>query len=145
VKQRARHSQVLPGPQMVRSLTSRTTLLTINSQAEVLGVASSVAQLLEGAIRLFKRVRNAYERHHNLTAALDKHALEIETINLLVRTIDDEDALQTAVVNSELTKLHAVGVKLVRCLRELDPGNKGMVRLISLCMARRTRKRSPIS
>jgi hypothetical protein len=116
---------------MVRSITSRTTLLTINSQAEVLGVASSVAQLLEGAIRLIKRVRNAYERHHNLTAALDKHALEIETINLLVRTIDDEDALQTAVVNSELTRLHNVGVKLVRCLRELDPGNKGMVRQLA--------------
>ena len=118
-------------PQMVRSITSRTTLLTINSQAEVLGVASSVAQLLEAAIRLVKRVRNAYERHHNLTAALDKHALEIETINLLVRTIDDEDALQTAVVNSELTRLHTVGVKLVRCLRELDPGNKGMVRQLA--------------
>jgi hypothetical protein len=135
VKQRARTATffrlIFVHPQMVRSITSRTTLLTINSQAEVLGVASSVAQLLEAAIRLVKRVRSAYERHHNLTAALDKHALEIETINLLVRTIDDEDALQTAVVNSELTKLHAVGVKLVRCLRELDPGNKGMVRQLA--------------
>lgn len=74
---------------------------------------------------MLKRVRKAYERHCNLTAAIDKHALEIETINLLVRTIDDEDVLQTAVVNLELTKLHAIGAKLVRCLRELDPGTRG--------------------
>jgi hypothetical protein len=122
---------IFADPQMVRSLTSRTTLLTINSQAEVLGVASSVAQLLEGAIRLLKRVRKAHERRHDLTSVLDKHALEIETINVLVRTVDDEDALQTAVVNSELTKLHAVGAKLVRRLRELDPGNKGRVRQLA--------------
>jgi hypothetical protein len=130
---------IFADPQMVRSLTSRTTLLTINSQAEVLGVASSVAQLLEGAIRLLKRVRKAYERHHDLTAVLDKHALEIETINVLIRTIDDEDALQTAVVNSELTKLHAVGAKLVRCLRELDPGNKGRVRQLAHQLVRGTK------
>jgi hypothetical protein len=99
--------------------------------AEVLGVASSVAQLLEGAIRLLKRVRKAYERHQNLTAVLDKHALEIETINTLVFTIKNENALQTAVVIAELDKLYAVGVKLVRCLEELDSGKKGIVRQLA--------------
>jgi hypothetical protein len=116
---------------MVCFLNSRTTLLTISSQADVLGVASSVAQLLEGAIRLLKRVRKAYERHQHLTEALDKHTLEIENINAIVRTIVDEDALQTAAVSSELTKLHAVGAKLLKCLRELDPGNKGIVRQLA--------------
>ena len=32
---------------------------------------------------------------------------------------------------AELTKLRAVGAKLVKCLRELDPGNKGMVRQLA--------------
>jgi hypothetical protein len=117
--------------QMVRFLNSRTTLLTISSQADVLGVASSVAQLLEGAIRLLKRVRKAYERHQNLAEVLDKHALEIENINAIVRAIVDEDALQTAVVTSELEKLHAIGAKLVNCLEELDPRNKGKVRQLA--------------
>jgi len=76
-------------------------------------------------------VRKAYERHQNLTAALDKHALEIETINTLVFTIDNENALQTAVVIAELDKLYTVGVKLVRCLEELDSGKKGIVRLLA--------------
>jgi hypothetical protein len=116
---------------MVRFLNSRTTLLTISSQADVLGVASSVAQLLEGAIRVLKRVRKAYERHQNLAEVLDKHALEIENINAIVRAIVDEDALQTAVVTSELEKLHAIGAKLVNCLEELDPRNKGKVRQLA--------------
>ena len=106
-------------------------LLTVNYQAEVLGVASSVAQLLDGAIRLLKRVRKAYDRHQNLTATLDKHALEIETINTLVCLIKNENALQTAVVITELDKLYAVGVKLVRCLEELDSGKKGIVRQLT--------------
>jgi hypothetical protein len=76
-------------------------------------------------------VRKAYERHQNLTAVLDKHALEIETINTLVIIIEKENALQTAVVIAELDKLYAVGVKLVRCLEELDSGKKGIVRQLA--------------
>lgn len=122
---------VLSHSQMVRALTVLTTILTINSQAEAIGVASSVAQLLEASIRVLRRIRKAYERHQSLIAVLDKHTLEIESINVLVRTIDDEDALQTAVVISELTKVHAVGTKLAECLGELDPGNKGRVRQLA--------------
>lgn len=99
--------------------------------AEVLGAASSVAQLLEGAIRLLKRLRKAYERHQNLTEVLDKHTLEIENINAILHAIASEDALQTAVVAFELTKLHVVGSKLVECLKELDSGNKGVVRQLA--------------
>lgn len=76
-------------------------------------------------------MRKAYDRHQNLTTALDKHALEMETINALVRTIDNEAALQTAVVIAELDKLYTLGVKLVRCLEELDPGKKGIFRQLA--------------
>lgn len=99
--------------------------------AEVLGVASSVAQLLEGAIRLLKRLRKAYDRHYNLIEVLDKHTLEIENINAILHAIISEDALQTAVVASELAKLHTIGSKLVECLKELAPGNKGVVRQLT--------------
>lgn len=62
---------------------------------------------------------------------LDEHAREIESINLIVRTIVDEDALQTAAVASELNRLYAVGEKLVRCLKELDAGDKGKARRLA--------------
>jgi hypothetical protein len=76
-------------------------------------------------------VRKAYERQQNLTEALDKHALEIENLNAIVGAIVNENALQTAAVSSELTKLHDVGAKLVKCLGELDPRNKGIVRQLA--------------
>jgi ATP phosphoribosyltransferase regulatory subunit HisZ len=76
-------------------------------------------------------VRKAYERHQNLTAALDKYVLEIDSVNAIVSTIVDEDALQTASVASELTKLCTVGTKLMKCLKELDPGDKGIVRQLA--------------
>jgi hypothetical protein len=76
-------------------------------------------------------MRKAYERHQNLTAALDKYVLEIDSVNAIVSTIVDEDALQTASVASELTKLCTVGTKLMKCLKELDPGDKGIVRQLA--------------
>jgi hypothetical protein len=76
-------------------------------------------------------VRKAYDRHQNLTEVLDQATLELESINAIVRAIVDEDALQTPAVAAELTKLYALGTKLVKCLKELDPGNKGAVRQIA--------------
>jgi len=99
--------------------------------ADIIGVAASVAQLLEGAIRLLKRLRKAHERHQDLVETLDEHSLEIENVNSIVRAIVQENALQTAVVVAELTKLHTVGAKLVKCLEELDPGDKGTVRRLA--------------
>lgn len=85
------------------------------------------------------RLRKAYERHHSLVAVLDKHALEIESVSALVCTINDEDALQTAVVISELTRVHAIGTRLAECLGELDPGNKGKVRQLAHQLVHGTR------
>ncbi|KAH7356406.1 hypothetical protein BKA65DRAFT_592024 [Rhexocercosporidium sp. MPI-PUGE-AT-0058] len=99
--------------------------------AEVLGVAASVAQVLEVAFRLIKRAKKAYDRHNNLIEVLDQHSLEIQSVSAIVNTILDEDALQTAVVALELEKVGAIGRKLVQYLRDLDPGSKGQVRLIA--------------
>jgi hypothetical protein len=116
---------------MVRLLNLQTALLTINFQADILGVAAAVAQLLEGSIRLLSRIRKAYERHQNLIELLDSHVLAIDSITSIIGTIVDEDALQTAAVASELIKLRVIGTKLMKCIRELDPGDKGKVRQLA--------------
>jgi len=99
--------------------------------AEVLGVAASVVQLLEVAFRLIARVKKAYDRQNKLSEVLRKYTLEIESLSAIVRTILDEDALQTAMVALELDKVAVVGKKLVQCLRDLDPGSKGQMRQIA--------------
>lgn len=76
-------------------------------------------------------MRKAYDRHQNHTEVLDRVGLELEGINNIVRAIVDEDALQTPAVAAELTKLSELGTKLVKCLKDLDPGNKGAVRQIA--------------
>lgn len=48
----------------------------------------------------------------------------------------DEDALQTESVAFELKKIQATGAKLVKCLKELDPGGKGRARQLGRHMLR---------
>jgi hypothetical protein len=118
---------------MVRFSSSHLESGVINreDQAEILGAAAAVAGLLDAAIRLIRQVQKAYERQQNLAEFLDKHALEIENINAIVRLVADENALQTAAVAVELTNLHIVGVKLLKCLKELDAGDKGKARQLA--------------
>lgn len=105
-------------------------ILTKPLQAEVFGAAAAVAQLLEVSFRLIKRLKKAHDRQHSFVEVLGQHALEIESLRAIVCTIQDEEALQTAVVGLELDKVGAVGKKLVQCLRDIDPGTKGKVRQI---------------
>ncbi|KAM0285980.1 hypothetical protein ACHAQH_001169 [Verticillium albo-atrum] len=99
--------------------------------ADIFGATAAVAGLLEGALRLIKRVRKAYERQKELSEILDKHMADIESIGNIVDAILDEDALQTAVVTSELTKIRVIAGRLVKCLKELDPGSKGRTRQVA--------------
>lgn len=66
-----------------------------------------------------------------MTAVLDKHIEVIDSINAIINTIVDEEALQTAAVAFELTKLCIIGTRLMQCLRDLDPGDKGTVRKLT--------------
>jgi hypothetical protein len=79
------------------------------------------------AIRLVNEARKAHERQKSLVDLLDRHAVQLEGINALVRAIFAEESLQTAVVAAELTKVSAAGQRLVRCLKALQPGRKGPV------------------
>lgn len=75
-------------------------------------------------------MRKAYDRHQNQSEVLDQASLELESINAIVQAIVDEDALQTPAVAAELNKICALGNKLVKCLKEIDPGKKGAARRI---------------
>jgi hypothetical protein len=53
-------------------------------------------------------------------------------------TITEEDALQTAAVAAELADLEVVAKKLVTCLEELDPKEKGFLRQLAHQLISRT-------
>lgn len=83
--------------------------------------------MLEIAIRIFGRLRKAYERSKDLVGVIDAHTLELNNIKSMIQTVEDEDDLQTAPVGVELAKLKAVEDKVVIYLKEIDPGTKGSV------------------
>ena len=97
-------------------------------QADVLGAASAATGLLETAIRIIERVLKAYRRQQNLTDVLKKHADKLKEIRKIVQMIADEDALQTANVALEVTKLRTIETELVQCLRTFDPGSTSPMR-----------------
>ncbi|KAL2073856.1 hypothetical protein VTL71DRAFT_11182 [Oculimacula yallundae] len=99
--------------------------------AEIIGVAASVAQLLEVAFRLIARTKKAYDRQSNLIGVLHRHSAEIESVKTIVEIILDEDVLQTALVALELENMGAVTKTLVQYLRDLNPGSKSQVRQIA--------------
>lgn len=110
---------------------SRSKLLLSSYQTTVLGAASAVTGLLEAAVRLIKRMHKAYLRQQSLADVLNRHMLEIESVSALARIILDEDSLQTAAVGAELAKLQAVAVRLVNCVKDMDPGDKSVARQLA--------------
>jgi len=103
----------------------------INHQTDILGAAAAAAGLLEGAIRLLSRLRNAYDRQKNMTEVLEQYELQINSINDVASAIIDEDALQTALVARELVKIQTLADKLVKFLKRLDPKGKGIARQLA--------------
>lgn len=70
---------------------------------------------------------------------LERHTLEIESVNTIARAILDEDELQTAAIASELLKLQVVGTRLVSHLKRMEPGGKGVARQLAYQLANGTR------
>jgi len=108
-------------------------------QADALGAVGAVVGLLETAARAVKRLRKAHERQRNLVETLDKHCLAIGNVNDIVRTVADQRELQTSPVLGELKRLHALAEKLVKCLQELGPGQKGKARQLAHQLVRGSR------
>jgi hypothetical protein len=94
----------------------------------VIGVAAAALALLETAIGISGRIRDAYESQKHLGRVLDSHKEELTTTKTIVQTVKDENALQTASVASELVNIEAIGKRLVDLLKTLEPGNKGALR-----------------
>lgn len=109
-------------------------------QAEIFGAAAAAAGLLEGAIRLFQRVRKACERPKRLAQLLEQHATTVESINAIVLAIMDDDALQLETMATELESVRSIAARLVKCLEELDPGSKGQARQVVHHLLRGTRE-----
>ncbi|PVH81843.1 hypothetical protein DL98DRAFT_623151 [Cadophora sp. DSE1049] len=138
-------SAVFPDGKKVLICQPQFTVLTTSLQAEVLGAGAAVVQLLEVSFRLIKRVTEACDRQGSFTEVLEHHALEIESLHAIVRTIKNEEALQTAVVGVELDKVGVIGRKLVQCLRDLDPGSKGKARQIAHQLLHGTKEEETLS
>ncbi|KAH6686428.1 hypothetical protein F5X68DRAFT_15877 [Plectosphaerella plurivora] len=108
--------------------------------ADIFGAAAAAAGLLEVAIRLFQRVRKACERSKKLAELLQQHTNSVESINAIVLAIMDDDALQSGALDVDLESVHSIAARLVRCLKELEPGSKGRTRQVVHHLLRGTRE-----
>ncbi|KAL9119463.1 MAG: hypothetical protein Q9187_003984 [Circinaria calcarea] len=98
---------------------------------EIIGAASAASALLETAISIIKRVRKAHEQQKNLAKVLRSHYDELISTRKTIQIVEDEDALRTAAVVSELVKLEDVAARLVDCLEKMVPGTKGSMRQLA--------------
>ena len=81
-------------------------------------------QLLETAISIIRRLRQAYDRQKESAGVFDRHLQEFSSIRTIIQIIQDEDALQTEPVGATLVRLKATEDHLVNFLRRIEPGQK---------------------
>jgi len=85
---------------------------------------------LEAAIGLVAQVREAHERQKELSAVLDKHTLELTKTKNTIQIVQDEEALQTAAVASELVDVNKIVNRLVMVLKALRTDKGWMSRFL---------------
>lgn len=92
---------------------------------EVVGVLASVVQLLDQTTGLLGRIRKAYHRQKALPDIFAQHESELNSLKSIICVIDEEETLQTAEVNLELSRLKDVEEKLFNssqtCVQSLRP------------------------
>ena len=93
----------------------------------LLSAVQATTQLVEQAFRVLSRLRKAHERQKALVEVLRRHESELTSVKTIIGIIDDEDALQTATVGTELYRLQEVQGKLVKLLEAIDPKPRGKV------------------
>jgi hypothetical protein len=103
----------------------------LDRKAEILGVLSATAQLLDQAIRVLGRIRKARQRQKALLDILAQHESELSSVKAMIGIIVDEESLRTASVCSEVVRLRDVQDKLVKLLEQLDPRPKTSVQQFS--------------
>ncbi|KXX76194.1 hypothetical protein MMYC01_208624 [Madurella mycetomatis] len=103
------------------------------SGLEILGAASTVLGLVESAINLAARLREARQRQKDLAGVLDRHAQELAETHRMVALIRNEEALQTAAVATKLIAMETVAQGLVATLTRIHTsvGDNGKQRRLT--------------
>jgi hypothetical protein len=73
------------------------------------------------SLRLFAKIRAAYERQRDLVEILDAHTTKLTDLQKLIRLLEDENALHTANLQGPIDDLKHVQQDLNVCLRALNP------------------------
>lgn len=97
---------------------------TPKSGVELLGAVSAASALLESAIGIFRRIRRAQAQQKELVGVLCRYNSEVENTKKILSLIEDEDALRTAKVASEVGRIRNIAAELVTFLTSIDPGSK---------------------
>jgi hypothetical protein len=100
-------------------------------QAELVAIVqtlSAAGQLLETAIRILRRLANAYKYQKELARTLDQYRSELESVKGIIGILEDEETLQTASVNSEVLRLKDIEDKLVQHLKQFDTAPRGTIK-----------------
>lgn len=91
----------------------------------MLGAIASASQLLHQAASVLRRLRKAHQSKKELVEVIDQHDCELKSIKTIIEIIEDEEALKTVAVTTEIVRLKNVEGDLVNHLRRLDPGDRG--------------------
>ena len=100
-------------------------------QAEILGAASAANNLLETAIRIIRRLRQAYDRQKEFAGVLATHVQELQNIERIIKIVRQEGCLQTDNIKSELHQVQNAGNELVAWLRKVEQDSKSPVKQFS--------------
>ncbi|KAF2640902.1 hypothetical protein P280DRAFT_480369 [Massarina eburnea CBS 473.64] len=95
---------------------------------EVLGAISAASALLEMAITMVGRIRKAYEQQKEFANIVGGHHDELKEIRDIIQLVEEETALRTAAITSQLVTIRDLTKKLIECLNVLDLGDKRPIR-----------------
>lgn len=88
-------------------------------QAEIFATAAAASAALEQCIKLLARIRRAVERRKELSALLEKHSAEVSQAKVIVKLVEEEEALKTPKVGDALIRLGSTGESLRKHLAKM--------------------------
>ena len=91
-----------------------------------MGTAAAAAGLLEQAIQLFERIREAHERQKGLPELVGKYSAEVAQTKSIVELVQNEKDLKTPSVGGAINRLDSVGKTLLDHLIKIS-ATKGPV------------------
>lgn len=112
--------------------------------ADVISAISAVAGLLELSIRLADRAITAYEDAKTLSDKIARHQSDLRRIKSIVDLVQEEEALQTANVSSELQSMNGIAQRLKDALTTISR-ERGAARQLLRQFARGKRDKDMLS